>query len=176
MMMDLGFAFALGIILTYLLLVVILESFIQPFYIMFTVPLGLIGVIISAVITNTALGISGLMGVILLTGIVVNNAILILDLTNQLVREEGKHIKESLIYSSVVKLKPIIMSNAALALGMLPLALGIGDAGVEIRTPLGIVSVGGIVASTLLTIFVIPALYYIFAKEKKHHTDELKEA
>mgnify|MGYP001054297785 CR=1 FL=1 len=176
MMMDLGFAFFLGIILTYLLLAAILESFIQPLYIMFTVPLGLIGVIIAAVITNTALGISGLMGVILLTGIVVNNAILILDLTNQLVREEGKHIRESLIYASVVKLKPIIMANAALALSMMPLALGIGDAGVEIRTPLGIVSVGGIVASTLLTIFVIPALYFIFAKEKKHYTEEPKEA
>lgn len=167
MMMDLGFAFFLGIILTYLLLAAILESFIQPLYIMFTVPLGLIGVIIIAVASNTALGISGLMGVILLTGIVVNNAILILDLANQLIREEGKHIREALIYSSVVKLKPIMMSNAALALGMLPLALGLGDAGVEIRTPLGIVTIGGIIASTLLTIFVIPALYYIFAREKK---------
>lgn len=168
MMMDLGFAFALGIILTYLLLAAILESFVQPIYIMFTVPLGLIGVVLIAVISNTALGISGLMGVILLTGIVVNNAILILDLANQLIRQEGKHIKEALIYASTVKLKPIIMSNAALALGMLPLALGMGDAGVEIRTPLGIVTIGGIIASTLLTVFVIPSLYYIFAKEKKH--------
>ncbi|MGB9701472.1 MAG: efflux RND transporter permease subunit [Candidatus Kapaibacteriota bacterium] len=175
MMMDLMFAFFVGIFLTYLLLAAMLESFIQPLYILITVPLGLIGVILSAYFTHTALGITALMGIILLTGIVVNNAILVLDLANQLIREEGKHIKESLIYASVVKLKPIIMSNAALALAMLPLALGIGDAGVELRQPLGIVTIGGIVASTILTIFVVPALYYIFAREKKHNNPQTSQ-
>jgi HAE1 family hydrophobic/amphiphilic exporter-1 len=167
MIMDLTFAFFVGIFLTYLLLAAMLESFIQPLYILITVPLGLIGVILAAYFTNTPLGITALMGIILLTGIVVNNAILVLDFANQLIREEGKHIKEALIYASTVKLKPIIMSNAALALAVLPLALGIGDAGVEMRQPLGIVTIGGIVASTILTIFVVPALYYIFAREKK---------
>jgi HAE1 family hydrophobic/amphiphilic exporter-1 len=175
MMMDLMFAFFVGIFLTYLLLAAMLESFIQPLYILITVPLGLIGVILSAYFTNTALGITALMGIILLTGIVVNNAILVLDLVNQLIREEGKHIKEALIYASVVKLKPIIMANAALALAMLPLALGIGDAGVEMRQPLGIVTIGGIVASTILTIFVVPALYYIFAREKKHNNPQTSQ-
>ncbi len=167
MMMDLAFAFALGILLTYLLLAAMLESFIQPVYIMMTVPLGLIGVVLIAYFTNTAMSITALMGVILLTGIVVNNAILILDFTNQLVREQGKHIKEALTFATVSKLKPILMSNAALALGMLPLALGMGDAGVEIRQPLGIVSIGGIIASTLLTLYVIPAFYLLLHKEKK---------
>lgn len=168
MMADLTFAFAIGILLTYFLLAAILESFVQPLYIMFTVPLGLIGVIVFSYITGTTMSITAMMGVILLTGVVVNNAILMLDFANQLVREEGKHIREALIFASTTKLMPIIMSNAALALGMLPLALGIGDAGVEIRIPLGIVTIGGIFASTVLTLLVIPALYLIFAKEKKH--------
>jgi HAE1 family hydrophobic/amphiphilic exporter-1 len=172
MMTDLIFAFFVGIFLTYLLLSAMLESFIQPLYIMMTVPLGLIGVVIACYFTNTPLGITALMGVIMLTGIVVNNAILILDFVNQLIREQGKKVKESIIFASVTKLKPIIMANAALSLASLPLAMGIGDAGVEMRQPLGIVTIGGIVASTLLTIYVIPALYYIFAKERKHNTDD----
>jgi HAE1 family hydrophobic/amphiphilic exporter-1 len=114
------------------------------------------------------MSITSMMGVILLTGVVVNNAILMLDFTNQLIREEGKRVKEALIFASTTKLMPIIMSNAALALGMLPLALGIGDTGVEMRTPLGIVTIGGIFASTVLTLYVIPALYILFAREKKH--------
>jgi HAE1 family hydrophobic/amphiphilic exporter-1 len=167
MMMDLAFAFALGILLTYLLLAAMLESFIQPVYIMMTIPLGLIGVVLIAYFTNTDMSITALMGVILLTGIVVNNAILILDFTNQLVRDEGKHIKDALVFATISKLKPILMSNAALALGMLPLALGMGDAGVEIRQPLGIVSIGGIIASTILTLYIIPAFYLLLHKEKK---------
>jgi HAE1 family hydrophobic/amphiphilic exporter-1 len=168
MMSDLTFAFAIGILLTYFLMAAILESFIQPLYIMITIPLGLIGVIGFSYITGTSMSITSMMGVILLTGVVVNNAILMLDFTNQLIREEGKRVKEALIFASTTKLMPIIMSNAALALGMLPLALGIGDTGVEMRTPLGIVTIGGIFASTVLTLYVIPALYILFAREKKH--------
>ena len=106
------------------------------------------------------------MAIIMLIGIVVNNAILILDYTNQLRREEGKTPKEALVEACPTKLKPIIMSTTAIILGMFPLALGIGDAGAEMRVPLGVVAIGGLAISTILTLIVIPAFYYITSKEK----------
>ncbi|OGU60534.1 MAG: acriflavin resistance protein [Ignavibacteria bacterium GWF2_33_9] len=167
MVSDLSFAFMVGILLTYFLMAAILESYIQPLYIMITIPMGMIGVITFSYLTGTTMSITAMMGVILLTGIVVNNAILLLDFANQMIREKEMNVHDALIESGETKLMPILMSNAALALGVLPLALGIGDAGVEMRTPLGIVTIGGIFASTLLTLYVIPALYLIFAKLKK---------
>ncbi|MCJ7553011.1 MAG: efflux RND transporter permease subunit [Ignavibacteriaceae bacterium] len=166
MISDMFFAFFLAFLLTYMLLAAILESFWQPVLIMLTVMLALIGVIASLYITNIAFGITSLMAIIMLIGIVVNNAILILDYTNQLRREEGKTPKEALIEACPTKLKPIIMSTTAIILGMLPLALGIGDAGAEMRVPLGVVAIGGLAISTILTLIVIPAFYYITSKEK----------
>jgi HAE1 family hydrophobic/amphiphilic exporter-1 len=107
------------------------------------------------------------MGIIMLVGIVVNNAILILDYTNQLRREAHKSPKDALMQACPTKLKPIIMSTVALILGMLPMAIGIGDAGVEMRQALGIVSIGGLIVSTSLTLFVIPSFYYLFAWKKR---------
>jgi HAE1 family hydrophobic/amphiphilic exporter-1 len=166
MIADMFFAFFLAVLLTYMLLAAILESFWQPVLIMLTVMLALIGVIASLYITNIAFGINSLMAIIMLIGIVVNNAILILDYTNQLRREEGKTPKEALVEACPTKLKPIIMSTTAIILGMLPLALGIGDAGAEMRVPLGVVAIGGLAISTILTLIVIPAFYFITSKEK----------
>ncbi len=163
---DMAFAFLLAVLLTYMLLSAILESFLQPLLIMFTVVLGLIGVILALFITNTAFSITSLMAIIMLIGIVVNNAILILDYTNQLRREQGMLPKDALIEACPTKLKPQIMASIAIILGMLPLALGIGDAGKEIRMPLGIVAIGGLIVSTILTLFVIPALYNLTTKAK----------
>ncbi len=172
MFSDMIFAFLIAVMLTYMLLAAILESFIQPIFILLTIPLALIGVIIALYYTNTSLGITSLMGIIMLIGIVVNNAILMLDFTNQLRREEGMSPKDALIAACPVKLKPVLMSTLALILGMLPMAMGIGDAGAEMRTPLGIVSFGGLVASTVLTLFVIPAFYYITSRSKKREIRE----
>ena len=167
MVADMLFAFALAIVLTYILLAAVLESFIQPIYILVTLPLALIGVILALYMTNTSLGITALMAIIMLIGIVVNNAILILDHTNQLVHDQGYKIHDALLEASPIKLKPIIMSTLALILGMLPMALGIGDAGKEMRLPLAVVSIGGLVTSALLTLWVIPAFYYLFGRDKK---------
>ncbi len=166
MVADMLFAFGLAIILTYMLLAAMLESFIQPIYILVTIPLAMIGVFLFMYISNTAFGITALMGVIMLIGIVVNNAILMLDYTNQLLREKGMHAREALIEACPTKLKPILMSTLAIILGMLPMALGIGDAGAEMRTPLGVVSIGGMVASTVLTLWVLPAFYFVFHRDK----------
>lgn len=166
MIQDMIFAFFLAVLLTYMLLAAILESFWQPIIIMTTVVLGLVGVILSLFITNTAFSITSLMSIIMLIGIVVNNAILILDYTNQLRREQGYMPKDALMEACPVKLKPQLMTSIAIILGMLPLAMGIGDAGKEIRMPLGIVAIGGLIASTILTLFVIPAIYYLTSKAK----------
>ncbi|MBZ0184248.1 MAG: efflux RND transporter permease subunit [Melioribacteraceae bacterium] len=166
MIADMLFAFVLAILLTYMLLAAILESFLQPFFILLTIPLAMIGVFASLFHTNISFGITSLMALIMLIGIVVNNAILMLDYTNQLVRDEGRPVKEALIQACPTKLKPILMSTIAIILGMLPMALGIGDAGKEMRMPLGVVSIGGLIVSTILTLFVIPAFYYITSRKK----------
>lgn len=166
MVVDMIFAFFLAFLLTYMLLAAILESLWQPVLIMLTVLLAMIGVIISLYITNLSFGVTSLMAIIMLIGIVVNSAILMLDYTNQLRREEGKTPRESLLIACPTKLKPILMSTTAIILGMMPLALGIGDAGKEMRMPLGVVAIGGLAVSTVLTLVVIPAFYYLTSKEK----------
>ncbi len=166
MVSDFIFAFFLATILTYMLLAAILESFVQPIIILTSLPLALIGSFGLLYYTGTTMNITSMMGIIMLIGIVVNNAILILDYTNQLRREEEMSSKDALIQAGPTKLKPIVMATVAIILGMLPLALGIGAAGKEMRIPLGIVSIGGLIASTFLTLFVIPAIYYIFTKTK----------
>ena len=167
MVADMIFAFFLAVLLTYMLLSAILESFLQPILIMLTVMLGLIGVILSLYITGIAFNITSLMAIIMLIGIVVNNAILILDYTNQLRREQGYLPHDALLEAAPTKLKPQIMTSVAIILGMLPLALGIGEAGREMRIPLGVVAIGGLIASTILTLYVIPAFYYLTTKSKK---------
>ncbi len=122
---DLAFAGLLAILLTYMLLAAILESFWQPVVILLTLPLAFIGVFILMYYTDTNIGLTALMGMIMLIGIVVNNAILILDYVNQLIREEGYSAKDALLKASPVKLKAILMSTIAIILGMLPMAMGI---------------------------------------------------
>ncbi len=164
---DMTFAFILAMILTYMLLAAILESFIQPIFILLTVPLAIIGVLASLYYMHISFAITSLLAIIMLIGIVVNNAILMLDYTNQLVREKSYDVKEALIEACPTKFKPIAMSTIAIILGMLPLAIGIGSAGVEMRQPLGVVSIGGLLVSTILTLFVVPAFYYIFEERKQ---------
>ena len=159
MVADLGFAFLLAFILTYMLMAAMLESLWQPVLILLTLPLGMIGVFILMYYTDTNFGLTSMMGVIMLIGIVFNNAILVLDYTNQLIREKGYSIKDALLEAGPTKLKPVIMSTVALILGMLPMAIGIGSTGAEMNKPLGVVSIGGFVASTVLTLFVIPSAF-----------------
>jgi HAE1 family hydrophobic/amphiphilic exporter-1 len=161
MMADMMFAFVLAILLTYMLLAAVLESFVQPFIILLTVPLALIGSILAMYITNLEIGMSAMLGVIMLIGIVVNNAILIMDMTNQLIREGGMKPKDALIKAAPTKLKAILMSTIAIILGMLPMALGMGESMSEMRQPMGVIAIGGLVASTTLTLFVVPAFYYL---------------
>ncbi|MFQ5640822.1 MAG: efflux RND transporter permease subunit [bacterium] len=157
-------AMLLAIILTYMALAAILESTIHPFTIMMTLPLGLVGVILSLLITGTTLSIFSMMALVMLVGIVVNNGILLLDYIHVL-RERGMEIIEAILKACSERLRPIIMMNLAVALGMLPLALGLGE-GSETRAPMAIVSIGGIMTSTIFTVFLIPVIYLTFERIK----------
>jgi HAE1 family hydrophobic/amphiphilic exporter-1 len=147
-------------------LAAILESLTQPFLILGTIPLALIGVFFGLAITGLSMNIVSMLAIVMLVGIVVNNAILLLDYTNQLVRQKKYSVHDALIEACPTKLKPIIMSTLAIILGMLPMALGIGSSGAEMRQPMGIVSIGGLIASTLLSLIVIPVLYNVVTRRQ----------
>jgi HAE1 family hydrophobic/amphiphilic exporter-1 len=163
---DMGIVFITAIILVYMLLAAILENFVQPLFILSTIPLSIIGVVASCLLTGTVLNIIALIGIVMLVGIVVNNAILILDYYNQIRREEGVDVEEALIKACPTKLKPILMSNIAIILGLVPMAMGIGESMAEIRQPMGILVIGGIVSSTIMTLWLIPALEHVLARRK----------
>ncbi len=171
-LIDMVGTLALAIVLTYMLLAAILENLTQPLMVLGTFPLALIGVIGSMILTGATLNIIAMMAVVMLLGIVVNNAILILDHANVLTREQGMDIRSALLEACPAKLRPIVMSTAAIILGMMPMALGIGDAGWEMRQPMGIVTIGGLVVSTLLTLVVIPALLNLLSSKRKRATND----
>ncbi|MFO7660129.1 MAG: efflux RND transporter permease subunit [Candidatus Cloacimonadaceae bacterium] len=171
MMRDLMRTLFLAIMLTYMLLAAILESFTQPLLIMMTVPLALIGVFAVLLISGTTINIVSMMAIIMLVGIVVNNAILLLDYANQK-RREGKTVHDALLEAGKHKLKPIIMSTLAIVIGMLPMALGMGSAGREMRQSLGLVSIGGLLASAILNLVIIPALYYLTTRPTYARTNK----
>jgi HAE1 family hydrophobic/amphiphilic exporter-1 len=163
---DMAIAFAIAVVLVYMVLAATLESLTQPLFIISTVPLSIIGVVFLALGTGSVFNMVGMIGVIMLVGIVVNNAILILDYYNQL-RNNGVDTGKALVDACTAKLKPVLMSNIAIILGMLPMAMGIGASGAELRTTMGIVMIGGIISSTILTLFIIPALEFVIDKGKK---------
>ena len=158
-------AFLIAVLLLYMLLAAILENLAQPILILITIPLALIGVFLSLYITGITMNMMSMMAIVMLIGIVVNAAILLLDYTNTL-RKQGKDTRTALIEACPTKLKPIIMSTLAIILGMMPMALGIGSAGSEMRRPLGIVSIGGLIVSAVLTLIVIPTLYNLFSRDR----------
>lgn len=157
-------ALGLAILLTFMLLAAILESMKHPFTIMLTFPLALIGVIAALFLSGKSLSMFSMMALVMLVGIVVNNGILLIDYITRL-REEGKGLDEAIIEGCPVRLRPILMTNIATALGVLPLALGLGSGG-EFRAPMGIVTIGGLVTSTLFTLYIIPVIYRLFERKE----------
>jgi len=165
MAIDFAKAGFLAIVLTFLLIAGLLESFLQSIFIMATLPLSLIGVLWSLYLTGESMNLFSMMAGIMLIGIVVNNAILILDYANQLAKK-GRNRASAIIEAGPAKLKAITMATLASIFGMLPLALGLGK-GAELRQGMGIVSIGGLVVSAVLTLFIIPVLYSFLREEKK---------
>ncbi len=167
-----GFAFVLALILIFLVLAAQFESFIDPLIIMITVPLAMAGALLSLHLTGNTLNIFSQIGMIMLIGLVTKNGILIVDFANkkQLL---GENKVESAIDASVLRLRPILMTSLAMALGALPLALSLGAASTS-RIPLGVVIVGGVMFSLILTLYVIPAVYTFWSTKKKVLRAELQ--
>jgi multidrug efflux pump len=162
---SLLFAFLFALVLIYLILSAQFESFTDPLIIMFTVPLALAGAVLSLWLTGQTLNIFSQIGIIVLIGIVTKNGILIVEFANQR-KEEGLSKVEAVIDAATQRLRPILMTSLASGLGALPIALALGAAA-KSRSPIGIVIIGGLLFSLVLTLFVIPALYTYLSKERK---------
>lgn len=154
---SLTFALGLAIFLVYIVMASQFESFLHPFVIMFSIPLALIGVIVMLFVIGVPLSVVVFLGIIMLAGIVVNNAIVLVDYINHL-RRSGSSKIEAIVQAGEVRLRPILMTTSTTVLGLLPMALGLGD-GAEIRTPMAITVVAGLISSTLLTLVIIPTVY-----------------
>ena len=161
-----AFAFILALILIYLVLSAQFESFTDPFTIMLTVPLAIAGAVLTLWIFGQTLNIFSEIGMIMLIGLVTKNGILIVEFANKK-RDQGIPLRQAVIEAATQRLRPILMTSIATSLGALPIALSLGSAATS-RIPLGVVVVGGLLFSLVLTLFVIPAVYtYISGKRNK---------
>lgn len=161
---NLALALLLAVALVYMVLASQYRSLLHPFIIMFSVPLGVIGVIWALLLTGTTLSVISLIGVIMMVGIVVSNAILLVDTVN-LRRREGMPLYAAIIQAGRTRLRPILMTSLTTILGILPMALGLGE-GAEANAPLAIAVIGGLAVSTLLTLVFIPVLYHLFERRR----------
>jgi HAE1 family hydrophobic/amphiphilic exporter-1 len=167
-MNSLYLALALAIFLVYIVMASQFESFLHPFVIIFSIPLAFVGVLLFLFLLNIPLSVVVFLGLIMLAGIVVNNAIVLVDYINQL-RLRGLAREEAVVQAGQARLRPILMTTLTTVLGLLPLAIGLGD-GAEIRAPMAITVVAGLSISTLLTLIVIPTVYLLLdRKEEEAH-------
>ncbi len=168
-------ALGLAVIFIYLILASQFGSFVQPIAIMASLPFSLIGVFLALLFTGTTLNIFSIIGVIMLMGLVTKNAILLVDFANR-ARRAGASINAALAEAGQVRLRPIMMTTAAMIAGMLPLALGVGEGG-ETQAPMGRAIIGGVITSTLLTLVVVPVLYtYIANGEERRRAKRAARA
>jgi CzcA family heavy metal efflux pump len=172
---DLMLAFCLAIVLVYMIMASQFQSLVDPFVIMFSVPLGIVGVLWMLFLTKTTLSVTSFEGVIVMVGIVVSNGILLIDYTNKL-RKRGLPLHEAIVRGGKTRLRPIVMTTLATVLGLIPMAVGIG--GESSQAPLAIAVIGGLSLSTILTLIFIPTLYIVFEtkfkrKKKKYDEEEM---
>jgi HAE1 family hydrophobic/amphiphilic exporter-1 len=161
---SLLFALALAIFLVYLVMASQFESLLHPFVILFSIPLAAVGVAVALWLTDTRLSVIVFIGLIMLAGIVVNNAIVLVDLINKL-REQGRERLDAIREAARLRLRPIMMTTLTTVLGLTPMALGLGE-GAEMRTPMAITVIGGLLTSTLLTLVVVPVMYSLLDRKR----------
>jgi multidrug efflux pump subunit AcrB len=154
---GLGYGLLMAIALVYLVMVAQFRSFLDPLIILMAVPLGVVGVIGALLLTGATLNIQSYIGTIFMVGIAVSNSVLLVDFANRL-RAEGMPVEEAVVRASGIRLRPILMTSIAAIVGLLPLAIRLGT-GAEATVPLARAVVGGLAASTILTLFVVPSLY-----------------
>ena len=161
---SLAFALALAVFLVYLVMASQFESLLHPFIILLTVPLGLVGVVFTLALTGVALSVIVLLGAVVLAGIAVNNGIVLLDYTNRL-RAHGMSKRDALLCAGSIRLRPILMTSLTTLLGLLPLVFGWGE-GDEVRMPMAVAVIGGLLTSTPFTLFVIPVVYELVDRKQ----------
>ena len=166
-MRSMQFTLILAVFLVYLVMASQFESLIHPFVILFTIPLALVGAVLALYVTGTPINVVAFIGVIMLAGIVVNNAIILVDMINKL-RASGVNKSAAIIEAGKARLRPILMTTLTTTLGLLPMAIGFGE-GSEVRTPMAITVIGGLLTSTLLTLLLIPAVYSLM--DRRADTD-----
>lgn len=162
---DMIMALIVAILLVYFVMAAQFESFKYPFIIMFTVPLMVIGVAVAFLLTGTIISVTAVIGLLVLVGIVVNNGIVFVDYINQK-KAQGVASYEAILITTQDRLRPVIMTAATTILGLLPLALGIGE-GTEMNQPMGIVVIGGLLSATFFTLFIVPIIYSLFDRETR---------
>jgi multidrug efflux pump subunit AcrB len=163
------FAFGLALLLIFLILAAQFESFIDPFIIILTVPMAVAGAMFSLWIFGQTWNIFSQIGTVMLIGLVTKNGILIVEFANQL-REQGMPKGEAILKASETRLRPILMTSLTIALGALPIAIALGAASTSI-IGMGVVIIGGTMFSLMLTLFIIPAIYMLWSREKKHRPE-----
>ena len=156
---QMTFAALLALLLVYMVMAAQFESARDPFIILFSVPLAFVGVALMLLMTGTSFNMQGFLGVIVLVGIVVNNAIVLVDYTNLLRREHGFGVREAVVTAGGRRLRPILMTTITTVLGLLPMSLGLGEGG-ELQVPMARVVIGGLTTSTLITLVFIPVVYF----------------
>jgi HAE1 family hydrophobic/amphiphilic exporter-1 len=170
-MRSLLLAAALAIFLVYLVMASQFESLLHPFVIIFTLPLGLIGAVGALAIAGMSVSVVAMIGMVMLAGIVVNNAIVLIDAVNQL-RAAGMPREKALVEAGLTRLRPILMTSATTILGLVPMALGLGE-GAELRAPLAVTVIGGLTVGTVLTLVVIPVVYTLLDRGKEPRRAEV---
>ena len=161
MVAEFKVAILMAIILTFILLVALLESFMQPFIIMTTIPMGAIGVILALIFTGKALSMIALMAIVMLIGVVVNNAILLLDEANRLLRSGSMGRRSAVMTAAKTKFQPIVLATFASVVAQMPLALALGGNVAAMTQPMGIASVGGLIVSAILTMYLVPTFFWL---------------
>jgi HAE1 family hydrophobic/amphiphilic exporter-1 len=162
----------LAVLLVYAVMASQYESLRDPFIIMFSIPVAAIGIVLALLVTNTAFSMQAYIGVIMLAGIVVSNAILLVDYINTLRKRDGLPLREAVELGGRTRLRPILMTAIATMLGLVPMAIGFGEGG-ELQAPLARVVIGGLLASTLVTLVLVPAVYTLFEEGwRKKETSE----
>jgi multidrug efflux pump subunit AcrB len=172
--LEFGLGLVISVLMVYLILMAQFTSFIDPFIILMAIPPGLAGVVMILLVTGSSLNIMSLMGVIMMTGIVVSNSILIVEFAGTL-HKEGKSLVDSVVQSCKIRLRPILMTSLATLLGMIPMALGV-EAGSEQYAPLARAVIGGLAVSVVATVFLVPAVYLLVHGGREKQTEVVEEA
>ena len=160
---SLGLALAAAIIFVYLVLVALYDSYMEPFVILFSIPVAMVGAFLALALTMNSLNIFSILGIIMLIGLVGKNAILLVDRANQKKREEGLSTFDALVEAGESRIRPIMMTTTAMVIGMLPLAFS-HDAGSEWKSGLAWAIIGGLISSMFLTLVLVPVVYVLFEK------------